>query len=203
MVKKRVKKKKASLNFKEEYRKSWEYLKLSKNFLYIVTGVFLFVVLVGVFVPTPEYFSEQILEFIRQLLEKTSGMSTEELMKFILFNNVKSSFFGMIFGIILGIFPMITVIVNGYLIGFVSALSVQSEGISILWRLVPHGIFELPALIISLGIGLKLGTFLFQKEKIETFRDYLYNSLRVFLFIVIPLLVIAAFIEGLLIGLSS
>jgi len=50
-----------------------------------------------------------------------------------------------------------------------------------------------------LGMGLKFGTFFFQKNKMDSFKEYLLNSLRVFVFIVIPLLLIAAFIEGTLI----
>lgn len=194
-------KKKARKNFnlKNEYEKSWNYIKELQNFIYIIIAVFLFFVLIGFFLPAPEYLAEQILRFIEELLEKTVSMSAAELTEFIFINNVRSSFFGMIFGIVLGIFPVITIIANGYLLGFVASLSVRSEGVIVLLRLLPHGIFELPAIFISLGMGLKLGTFIFQKKIAKSFRDYLLNSLRVFLFIIIPLLIIAAIIEGSLI----
>ena len=106
----------------------------------------------------------------------------------------------MIFGIFLGIFPMVVAMLNGYILGFVALLSVSNEGIFVLWRLVPHGVFELPAVFISLGLGLKFGTFFFQKNKSESFRNYLWNSIKTFVFIVLPLLVIAAIIEGALIA---
>ena len=144
----------------------------------------------------------------------------------------------MIFGIVLGIFSIITAIANGYLLGFVSLLVVKQAGISVLWKLFPHGIFELPALFISLGLGLRLGFWLFYEPikfywknnklilssfilfyfpslistllfdskfkkimgtKFEDFKNYLLNSLRVFIFVVIPLLILAAIIEGTLI----
>jgi len=44
---------------------------------------------------------------------------------------------------------------------------VQTDGFLSLWRLLPHGIFELPAVFISLGMGLKIGMFIFQKKKLE------------------------------------
>ncbi len=188
-----------NFNLKNEYKKSWNYIKESQNFIYIIISIFLFFVLVGFFIPAPESLAEQILRFIGELLEKTSGMSQEELIRFIFLNNLQSSFFGMIFGVILGIFPVITMIANGYLLGFIVSLSVKSGGFLVLWKLLPHGIFELPAIFISLGIGLRFGTFIFQKKIVKSFRDYLLNSLRVFLFIVIPLLIIAALIEGSLI----
>ncbi len=193
------KKRQGTFSLKEEYKKSWSYIKESQNFIYVIIAVFLFFALIGFFIPAPEFLAEQILAFIEELLEKTSGMSQEELVRFIFLNNVKSSFLGMILGVVLGIFSVITMIANGYLLGFVASIIVRSEGILVLWRLLPHGIFELPAIFISLGIGLRLGTFIFKKNIVKSFKDYLINSLRVFLFIIIPLLVIAALIEGSLI----
>ena len=94
-------------------------------------------------------------------------------------------------------------ILNGYLVGFVASMAVGSGGVIVLWRILPHGIFELPAVFISLGLGLKFGTFIFQKKILESFRRFLWNSLRVFLLIVLPLLIIAAIIEGCLIFIAG
>tara|TARA_Y100000034_G_C6716675_1_gene316852 strand:- start:368 stop:697 length:330 start_codon:yes stop_codon:yes gene_type:complete len=105
----------------------------------------------------------------------------------------------MALGIFLGIFSFLILIVNGYVLGFVASKSVAVEGILVLWRLLPHGIFEIPAVMISAGLGLKLGAYLFVKHKKGDFKQWLLNSLRVFLFIVVPLLIIAAIIEGILI----
>jgi len=57
----------------------------------------------------------------------------------------------------------------------------------------------LPAIFLSFGLGIKLGTFILQKKKIESFKDYFLNSLRVFFFVILPLLIVAAIIEGVLI----
>ncbi|MAH03760.1 hypothetical protein CMI39_03170 [Candidatus Pacearchaeota archaeon] len=189
-------------NLKEQYRASWNYIKESKNFIYSVIGLFFVFILIGFFLPTPEFIVEQILEFIKDLLEKTKDMSQGELIRFILLNNAQTSFFGIIFGLLLGIFPVIVTIVNGYLLGFVASISVKQEGFFVLWKLLPHGIFELPAIFISFGLGLKLGTFIFKNNRGKSFREYLINSLRVFLFIILPLLIIAAIIEGILISIS-
>jgi len=48
-------------------------------------------------------------------------------------------------------------------------------------------------------MGLKFGTFIFQKKRMKSFKNYFWNGLRVFLLVVIPLLIIAAVIEGSLI----
>ena len=192
----RKKQKKKKDFFKENYVQSWKYIKESRYFIYSIVILFLFFILLGFFFPVPENISAYILEFIEELLRKTEGMSWGELIRFIFLNNIQGSFFGMIFGVLLGIFPMMSVIANGYILGFVAAKSVEAQGILILWRLFPHGIFELPALFLSLSLGLKLGTFIFQKKKLKSLQRYLWESLRVFLFVIIPLLIIAAIIEG-------
>ncbi len=229
-------KKKTKNFFTENYRKSWEYIKESRNFIYITLIIFFLFAFIGAFVPAPEFLEQQILEFIEELLRKTAEMSQGELMSFIFLNNLQSSFFGMIFGIALGIFSAITSVLNGYLLGFVSSKAAYEEGIFVLWRLLPHGIFELPALFISTGLGLKLGfpfiyryfkyywkrknifallagilflpfsiilTLILNKNlRKYQFKDFLFkvnNSLRVFLFIILPFLLIAAIIEGCLI----
>ena len=184
---------------KNNYFQSWKYLKESKNFIYIIMVLFFVFALIGFFIPAPNFIVEQILEFINELLEKTQYMSQWGLIQFIFLNNLQTSFFGIILGIFLGILPIIATVVNGYVLGFVTSLSVVSGGGSVLWKLLPHGIFELPAVFISLGLGLKLGSFIFQKKKIDLFKEYFWNSIKVFLFIIIPLLIIAAIIEGTLI----
>ena len=184
---------------RENYKESLDYIRVSRNFIYSVIIVFLLFFFIGFFIKAPGILEERILEFIKELLKKTAGMSQPELTSFIFFNNLQSSFIGMFFGIVLGIFPVLTTLANGYLLGFVAEKTVGKEGIFILWRLFPHGIFELPALFISLGLGLKLGTFIFKKNKLKVLGTYLLKSIKVFFFIVIPLLIIAAIIEGVLI----
>lgn len=198
---KRRKKIRKNSFFMENYRESLNYIRDSRNFIYSIIIIFLFFSFIGFFLPVPPLLEQKILEFIQELLRQTEGMSQSELIRFIFLNNIQSSFTGMLFGIIFGIFPVLATVANGYLLGFVAVKTVEGQGIFILWKLLPHGIFELPALFISLGLGLKLGTFLFKKNKIESLKTYIVKSVKVFFFIVIPLLIIAAVIEGSLISL--
>lgn len=195
MKRKRIKRKK-KFNLLEEYRKSWIYIRECKNFIYIAIGIFLLFALIGFFIPAPKILEEEIMKFIQELLESTKGLSWFELIQFIILNNLRSTFFSIVFGVIMGIFPVFNAIANGYVLGFVSSLTASSAGAGELWRILPHGIFELPAVFISLGLGMKLGMFIFQKNKLESFKNYLMNSIRVFLFVVLALLIIAGIIEG-------
>ncbi len=208
-MKKKESKKKEEFNLRKEYKKCWEYIKDSKNFIYNVIIIFFALALIGFFFQDMinlffrNFFdinlNQNILDYLNAIAAQIQGMSQLELISFIISNNLKSTFFSIFLGTIFGILPVLGAISNGYLLGFVSSISVLGEGIDSLWKLFPHGIFELPAVFISLGLGLKLGMFIFQKNKLKSFKNYLINSLKVFLLIVVPLLIIAGIIEGILI----
>ncbi|MEK6741783.1 MAG: stage II sporulation protein M [Nanoarchaeota archaeon] len=185
--------------FSQNFKEGLQYIKQSRNFIYVASAIFILFIFVGYFVPAPQSLEKVILKFIEDLIKTTEGMSWTELTNFILFNNLKSSFFGMALGVVFGIFSVLTTLANGYLLGFVSSRIVGTEGIAILWKLFPHGIFEIPAMLISVGLGLKLGTFIFKKKKFESLKEYSWKSLKAFFFVVVPLLVVAALIEGTLI----
>ena len=193
---------KKDFDLRKEYRECWEYLKKTKKLIYAIIAVFFAFGIIGFFAPVPAYISEQIMKLIGEILAKTEGLSASQLMRFIFFNNIKSSFFGMALGIFFGIFPVFVAILNGYILGFVSEMSVSNAGIFSLVWLLPHGIFELPAIFLSLAMGLKLGTFAFQKDKQKFLREDIWRIIKIFLLIILPLLVIAAIIEGILIALG-
>lgn len=186
---------------KNTYKECWSYLKESRNYFLIITAVFLISGFIGFLYPV--FLIEFIKKFVEEILTKTEGMSFIQLFIFILENNLMTAFVGLLFGVFFGLFPLLLAFLNGYIIGFVANFSVASAGIFSLWKLLPHGIFELPALIISLGLGLKLGMFIFAKNKKKRFLYDLKNSLRVFVFVIIPLLIIAGIIEAGLIILMS
>ncbi len=197
--KKPAKKKQSFPDFMENnYRKSWDFIKSSKTFIFIIIGIFLAFMIAGFFVPVPADVSSEIMKYLKQIVDETQGLSPVGLISFIFLNNVKSSFIGLIFGIAIGIFPVFVSLFNGYILGFVARMSVNADGVLVLWRLLPHGIFELPAVFISLGMGMKLGISLL-KDK-DKFRNNLIDSIRVFISVVVPLLIIAAIIEGTLIS---
>ena len=188
-------KQKKKKTLKQGYLDSWNYLRESRRFIFMIALIFLIFVLIGFVLPAPDSIAQKILKLLEQILEKTQGMNFIELFWFIFWNNLKVSFIGLISGILFGVFPLLTGIANGYLLGFISYFVVGQESFISLWKILPHGIFELPAVFISLGLGLKLGTFILQKKKIKYLKENLYKSLKIFFLIVIPLLILAAIIE--------
>lgn len=186
------------MKIKKYYKEAWEFFKSSKNYLFMAVMVFVLFGLIGFLFPI--FFEEEIFNFIRELSLRLENYNTLELTGYIFFNNIRSSFFAMVLGLGLGLFPLFAAISNGYVLGFVARYSVEASGWLILWRLLPHGIFELPAIFLSIGIGFRLGISLFRLKKKEM-KELFFKSLRFFVFVIFPLLVIAAIIEGLLIGL--
>jgi stage II sporulation protein M len=181
---------------KKAVRESFEYLKESRNYIYAIALLFAAGALVGM------AFSENFSfldVFLKSLVAKTEGMGMAGLIWFIFQNNIKSAFFGILFGAALGVFPVLNAVMNGIILGYVLKGVWIKDGIGEFWRILPHGIFELPAIFIAMGLGFRLGMFLFSgRAKAELARRAKYSAL-LFLFVVLPLLVLAAAIEGVLI----
>jgi stage II sporulation protein M len=173
-----------------------DYVKESRNYLYVISLIFLASIAIGAVFSRQFSFLDEIL---KELLGKIEGLGLWGIIGFIVQNNVKSAFLGLFLGVFLGVFPVINAISNGVIIGYVMKVVWVDSGMSNMWKILPHGVFELPAIIISLGLGLKLGMFLFSKRKKEEFLKRIKNSFFAFVFVVIPLLIVAAIIEGILI----
>ena len=95
--------------------------------------------------------------------------------------------------------PVVALIFNGGLLGLVSVIVVQEKSLGyLLAGLLPHGIFEVPALIMGEAVALSFGTAvilaLFKKEKRSLLLPNLAQNLG-YLLIALALLLPAAIIE--------
>jgi len=97
------------------------------------------------------------LAALRDSMEQKSRVM-QILMLF--WNNLRVSLISLLLGWILGIVPMLSVGLNGVLIGVGTRLMVERGG----WPLgiviasfIPHGILELPAFIAVQAVGMRLG----------------------------------------------
>jgi stage II sporulation protein M len=196
---KKVKFKKVKREINEKYVLCFDYLKKSKSFIWLAIGVFLFFSLVGFFVPLPGDIQNEIMEYFKKLLLETQNFNFWQMFEFLFTNNVGATFVGLFSGILFGIMPFFNTVANGFVLGFASSLSVLENGVFSLWRLFPHGIFEFPAIFISLGLGIKLGSFVFFKNPWTKFKEFFINSINVYIFIILPLLIIAGILESILI----
>lgn len=92
---------------------------------------------------------------------------------FILAKNISVVLFSFMLSPILCLFPVMSLVFNGMVISFISAIVVQKESVGfVLAGLLPHGIFELPAFIIGEAAALSFGamviTLLLRKQSRET-----------------------------------
>ncbi len=192
-------KKKNKGYFRNGLKDSIDFVKLNSNNIKTISYIFAIFLIVAFFIPTPELLSRIIQEKLRLIVLETQNLDTLQLVQYIFLNNAGISLMALILGILFGILPVLFAISNGYIIGYVARLAVDNNGILFLWRIFPHGIFELPAVIISLALGFGMGRNLFNKKPKFSLYSQLKLSLKTFFYIVLPLLILAAFIEGILI----
>jgi len=177
---------------------SFRYLKESRNYIFAIAILEVSSIIIGwTFVnELSPFFHEIFHEIIRQYALKLAAEQPvtwfDEILK-IFIQNLKVSFLiEMILGAFLGIMPIVNTIWNGTLIGYVLRLATM-KGI---WFPLFHAPFELTAIWISAGLGLKLGaTICIEKNFWKTLLYRLIHSAVIFLTIPIPLLAVAAIIE--------
>ena len=190
----------------ENYKRCWAFLLECRWFVVFIVGLFALSFLIG-FV-WPHFFEEKIFEMLGEMVLEFEGKGAWESVWMIFVNNMIASFVAMLLGIGIGFFPLMACVMNGYLAGFVGRYASEVEGVWVLWRLLPHGIFELPAVLISMGIGLRLGVGVLRlglqsKNNKNDIKLILIEGCRFFVFVILPLLLLAAIIEGILISIVS
>jgi len=140
--------------------------------------------------------------FVEQLFEGFRFIDFSnplEVFGIIFLNNTLKSLVSLLTGFFFGIFPFFFIFINGYLIGVVVFVKGSEVGIqTILLALLPHGIFEIPAVILASAYGMKLGSLfyrkVFKRESVDM-GDAVKFFLRKFLRIIVPILLVAAFVE--------
>lgn len=114
-------------------------------------------------------------------------------------NNLRAMVLSTLYGFIPFLYlPALSMGVNAILLGMVAS-SVNGQWLLLAAGILPHGIFELPALCLSLAAGLclcqNINRYIRKNEK-GIMKPLLLNILRVTGLVVIPLLVIAAIMES-------
>lgn len=140
-----------------------ELLKRNKSF--ILVGVILFVIggIAGytVYLNNPDLGNLEGSSIFSGLEQKISFFQNLNILGkiiFIFLNNLLVALISVFLGAILGLFPIFIALMNGFVVGIVAGKVLESNGIGyLLVGLVPHGIFEIPAILIAIGLGLKFG----------------------------------------------
>jgi len=179
---------------KKQFTEAAQCARKARNFIYFGIAVFLVGVVAGIIFP--ERFSV-LLDSFRSIAERFRGRSAPTTIVMIFFRNVSAVAISFFSGALLGIVPLTAAIINGALVGIVISYGMKTGLMTVFGSLLPHGIFELPAIFLSWGLGLWLGSWPFRMDKRETFCERMKGALQVLFVFITPLLMVAAVIEGL------
>lgn len=138
-----------------------------------------------------------ILEQLRDKFEVISNAKDIVVFLYIFLNNSFIDFLFIILFFLFGLAPIYFLFSNGLVIGIVLSASLQKASpLAVACALLPHGILEIPAFIIASSYGLWLSVKLVKKIfRHEPFKPYFKQALKIFFLIILPLNLLAAFIE--------
>ncbi|UVI29778.1 stage II sporulation protein M [Paenibacillus spongiae] len=150
------------------WRELTGHMKSMRHYLAFSTIILLAGMVVGGTNPMLDTFIRGQIDGLRQVAETidSSANPTIGFMVFIFFNNVIKSILVMYLGALFGIVPILFLAINGMILGyFVSQAAAQGGDVLftiVVKGLLPHGILEIPAIIIACAYGLRFGKLSFQ-----------------------------------------
>ncbi len=183
-------------------QKELDYFHSSRRYFLAATAVFIVSFIAGVLISVkyPDV-SENVLKLLKDAFGGITALDPFGMMIAIFKNNLQSSFIALLGGLVIGIVPFAIAVVNGLILGIVVELSLKTKGaFFVIAAILPHGIIELPMVLISVGIGFRLGHAAYLSVlRLKTIQELL-NEIKqgiIFYFkIIAPLLLLAAIIES-------
>lgn len=142
---------------------------------------------------------EKVITVLRDtILGGSADISGPFLAANLFFNNLQACLMMFLGGASLGIVTVFIITVNGFVIGSVLELVRQQHSlVFVLAAIVPHGIFEIPAFLLSGALGFMLARALWNEWMSGSDAAAEAAALgKTFLFRVVPLVAIAALVEA-------
>jgi len=172
------------------------------RYVVILSALFIASTLLGFFAPIPGKLD--LLGTLMESFKPFLSLSPWKLFFVILLNNSAKSFAILLSGILFGLVPLLAVATNGYILGIAFLFASEKVGIVKAAKAVlPHGVAEIPAVIIAASYGLWLGvTFArrIRQRNLVGFGNQVIHGIRMFFKIAFPLFILAALIETVLIS---
>ena len=171
-----------------------------KRWLLIATFLFSIGLVLGLATPTTiaGLLAEDIAD-LEKLAEFVAVLPQSSVLVIIIIKNVSAILISLALSPIFCLVPVMALTFNGWLLGLVAASVIQEKSLGyLLAGVLPHGIFELSALILGEAVAFSFGTAvllaLFRKERRSLLLPNLRQNLR-YLIIALTLLLPAAIIE--------
>ncbi|OCT10887.1 hypothetical protein A8709_04100 [Paenibacillus pectinilyticus] len=106
------------------------------------------------------HFLEGQLAGLKPTINTINASDNPQLWLFVLIflNNAIKSVVIVFTGLLLGILPLFMIIANGMILGYVLSLQTNGSTLTVVLKgILPHGIIEIPVILIACAYGLKLG----------------------------------------------
>jgi len=146
----------------------WYDIKGTSRLIGVALIIFAVSVYIGITNDNFAFYLSTQLDAMRDVVSKIDESSNPTLATFlfIFFNNAIKCVLVIFLGAFFGIFPIFFLSINGLIIGYVVKLTLDGQSAVSTFDLVvklllPHGILEIPALIIVTAYGLRLGKLLY------------------------------------------
>ena len=138
-----------------------------------------------------------LLEELLGTLPDVGNMNLLTLFLFILGNNLFKSLLWMLSGVLFSVPSLLFTVLNGFFIGWLShSVRIENGLLFTVVALVPHGIIEVPTVLLSSAAGMALGYQLVNRIRGRgSLRAELGKALRLFIWRIAPLLLLAAIVE--------
>ena len=202
-----------------QYRIAWSFITQKLKWIFLISTVAFVLLTILFYYICP---SETACDFFSMAMGEMLGfktnadkiilpgdiasMSKAETALFIFGNNVSASASLILYGLIPFIFlPVLGIVVNAFAIGAMLIvcdimLPAVSASKLIVYGLLPHGIIEIPTVLLAISMGIYMCIFLcrriFGKDKDKSFKDLISQLVRVYLCVILPALAVSAVIEA-------
>lgn len=151
----------------------------------------------------PSAIRQQMAEMFQVVVGNYRGLAGGMLFFNILVQNVMATIFVILSGVIVGIIPTFAISSNGFGLGVLYRQASEVSGYSkAAIKILPYGVFEIPALLIAASYGLWIGVMAIRRmrgKESTLLRFHMEHAFRRYFAVVFPLLIVAAAIETALI----
>ncbi|MGX4587967.1 stage II sporulation protein M [Paenibacillus chitinolyticus] len=144
-----------------KWRELFKHFGEMKHYLIASVLVFAAGLVLGTMYPDRfQAFLDQQMEGLEKISGLVKGKENLNLWLFIVIflNNAIKSLMFVYLGLFFGILPLMVLLVNGMLLGYVIQYQMEAQSLAyVLKGILPHGILEIPAIIVACAYGLRLG----------------------------------------------
>jgi len=168
-----------------------------KPYLLILSLIFAAAFLAGMLAPSST--RQHMNGAFQAVADNYRGLAGGVLFFKFLAHNVAASILILISGLLFGIIPTFAIGANGFVLGVVYRQAAEMAGYGkAALKVLPHGVLEIPALIIAASYGLWLGINVLRRirgKESDPVGGQVKHAFRRYFAVVFPLLIVAATIE--------